>query len=83
MPLILLKSALFGVLVAVCTLVVWIAGTLIIGLAWLHMQVSSGAGGLGAVSFGIPGTTGLLVMVTSFGAGSAVMYRRLHRRLAR
>jgi len=82
MPLRLLKSALFGVVTSVCGLVLWIVGSVAVGLLWLRLH-ASGTGGLGAVSGEIPGTGGLLFSLVGFIVGSAWMYRRLQRRAVR
>ena len=80
MPLMLIKSALVGALVAICGLVAWVAGSVLVGLQGI---AATGAGGLGAVSGPIPGWSGLLVSLACFALGSGWMYRRLRRRVAR
>jgi hypothetical protein len=76
----LLKSVLFGLLVAVCGLIVWVVGSMVVGLQGI---AATGHGGIGAVSFGISGTIGLRVMLGCFAVGFVWMYRRLTRRAAK
>lgn len=77
-----LKSVLFGALVAVSGLVAWVIGSVVLGLLSFQGVAATGAGGLGAVSVGIPDWGGLLVSLACFALGSTWMYRRLQRRAA-
>ena len=79
----LLKSVLFGALAAAFGLVVWVVGSVVLGLLALSGIAATGAGGLGAVSGEIPGWGGLLVSLACFALGSTWMYRRLQRRVSR
>jgi hypothetical protein len=76
MPLRLIKSALFGALVAICGLLAWV----VVGLQGIAV---TGAGGLGAVSGGVSDAGVLLVSLTCFALGSTWMYRRLRRQAVR
>jgi hypothetical protein len=79
----LVKSALCGALAAVFGLTVSVVGSVVLGLLSFQGIAATGAGGLGAVSAGLPDWGGLLVMLACFAIGSAWMYRRLRRRVAR
>jgi hypothetical protein len=82
MPMTLLKSVLFGALAATFGLVASVAGSLVLGLLAFQGIAATGAGGLGAVSVGIPDWGGLFISIACFALASIWMYRRLQRRAA-
>jgi hypothetical protein len=76
MALMLIKSAPVGVLAAVCGIVACVVGSMVL----MQGIAVTGAGGHGAVSFGISPGAVLLVTLTFFLLGSTWMYTRLRRR---
>jgi hypothetical protein len=76
----LLKSVLFGLLVAIGGFVAWIVASILIVLQAI---APTGNGGLGAVSGPISSGSSLLVFIACFAVGSTWMYRRLQRRASR
>jgi hypothetical protein len=74
------KSAPFGLLAAVVSVVVWIVGSVIVGLLRLQAQVPPGAGTLGAVSGPMLDAAQLTGAFVVFLLSATWMYRRLRRR---